>query len=140
GDKLSSIFTDPVFREAMVYMNKLYSERLISQDTLTQTAEQSKEKIVSGRFAVFAESSPTESANLADTQLKAEDPDAGLKMIWPIHKEGLNKDKITPGTWSQLGWNVNVITKAAKNPEAIFAFYDWMVGPQGQSTIFWGPE
>ncbi|MBS4220780.1 extracellular solute-binding protein [Bacillus sp. FJAT-49711] len=140
GDKLSSIFTDPVFREAMVYMNKLYSERLISQDTLTQTAEQVKEKIVSGKFAVFAESSPTEHGSLAHTELKAEDPDAGLKMIWPIHKEGLDKEKITPGTWSQLGWNVSVITKAAKNPEAIFAFLDWMVGPEGQRTIFWGPE
>ncbi|GIN72328.1 hypothetical protein J14TS2_28030 [Bacillus sp. J14TS2] len=139
GDKLESIFTDPVFREAMVYMNKLFSERLISQDTLSQTAEQVKEKIVSGNFAVFADSSPTESASLAHTQLVAQDPDAGLKMIWPIHKEGLNKDNITPGTWNQLGWNVNVITKAAEDPEAIFAFYDWMVGPEGQRTIFWGP-
>ncbi|MBO0991972.1 extracellular solute-binding protein [Bacillus sp. SD088] len=140
GDKLESIFTDPVFREAMVYMNKLFSERLISQDTLSQTAEQVKEKIVSGNFAVFADSSPTESASLAHTQLVAQDPEAGLKMIWPIHKEGLNKDNITPGTWNQLGWNVNVITKAAEDPEAIFAFYDWMVGPEGQRTIFWGPE
>ncbi|MCR2822464.1 extracellular solute-binding protein [Lederbergia panacisoli] len=140
GDKLTSIFVDPVFRESMVYMNKLYSERLISQDTLTQTAEQVKEKIVTGKFAVFADSSPTESAALAHTQLRAEDPDASLKMIWPIHKEGLNKENITPGTWNQLGWNVSVITKAAKNPEAIFAFLDWMVGPEGQRSIFWGPE
>ncbi|MCJ8010121.1 extracellular solute-binding protein, partial [Lederbergia wuyishanensis] len=45
GDKLSSIFTDPVFRDAMVYMNKLYRERLLDQDTLTQTLDQVKEKV-----------------------------------------------------------------------------------------------
>ena len=33
-----------------------------------------------------------------------------------------------------------MITKSAKNPEAIFAFLDWMVGPEGQRNIFWGPE
>ncbi|MCR2823296.1 extracellular solute-binding protein [Lederbergia panacisoli] len=140
GDKLSSIFIDPVFREAMVYMNKLFSERLISQDTLTQTAEQVKEKIVTGKFAVYADNSPTENGIPAHTELKSQDPDAGLKMIWPIHKEGLNKENITPGTWSQLGWNASVITKAAKNPEAIFAFLDWMTGPEGQRIISFGPE
>ena len=41
-------------------------------------------------------------------------------MVWPFHKEGLDKDKIWTGSWSQLGWNVSVITKNAKNPEAIF--------------------
>jgi len=140
GDKLTSIFADPVYKESMVYISKLYRERLIDQDTLTQTSDQVKEKVTTGRFAVYAGSSPTENASFAHTQLKAQDPDAGLSMIWPIHKEGLNKENITPGTWNQLGWNVSVITKAAKNPEAIFAFLDWMVGPEGQRTIFWGPE
>ena len=139
GDKLTSIFTDPAFRESMHYSSKLFREKLISQDALTKL-DQVKEKIITGRFAVYADNSPTETANLAHTTLKAEDPDAGLKMVWPIHKEGLNKENITPGTWSQLGWNVSVITKSAKNPEAIFAFLDWMVGPEGQRNIFWGPE
>lgn len=140
GDKLTSIFKDPVFRESMQYINKLFRERLISQDALTQTDDQLREKIMTGNFAVYAESSPTTNANLADSLLKAEDPEAGLKMIWPIHKEGLDKEKIWTGSFSQLGWNVSVITKNAKNPEAIFAFLDYMTGPEGQRDIFWGPE
>ena len=98
GEKLTSIFTDPVFRESMLYSSKLYRERLISQDALTQSLDEVREKIVTGQFAVYADNSPTETANLAHTTLKAEDPDAGLKMVWPIHKEGLNKDNITPGS------------------------------------------
>ncbi|MBS4220781.1 extracellular solute-binding protein [Bacillus sp. FJAT-49711] len=140
GDKLSSIFTDPVYRESMQYVSKLFREKLISQDALTQTADQVKEKVMTGKFAVYAGSSPTVNSNLADSLLREQDPDAGLKMVWPFHKEGLDKNKIWTGSWSQLGWNVSVITKAAKNPEAIFAFLDWYTGPEGQRHIFWGPE
>jgi len=122
GDKLTSIFADPVYRESMLYVSKLFREKLISQDALTQTADQVKEKVMTGKFAVYAGSSPTVNSNLAHSLLKDQDPDAGLFMVWPFHKEGLDKNKIWTGSWSQLGWNVSVITKAAKNPEAIFAF------------------
>ncbi|UUZ95386.1 hypothetical protein LJK87_13510 [Paenibacillus sp. P25] len=60
-------------------------------------------------------------------------------MIWPVHKEGLDKNKIFTGTYNQLGWNISVITRAAKDPEAIFAYLDWQTGPEGQRVLFWGP-
>lgn len=140
GNELTSIFTDPVFRESTLYTSKLFRERLISQDAFTQTLDQVEEKVTTGRVAVFASASPTTLANLAHTELKAQDPNAGYFMIWPIHKEGLDKNKIYPGVYTQLGWNVSVITTAAKDPEAIFAFLDWYTGPEGQRIIFWGPE
>lgn len=140
GDKLTSIFTDPIFRESMEYTAKLFREKLISQDAMTQTADQVKEKVNTGRVAVFASSSPTEYAMNAHALLTADDPEAGYFMIWPIHKEGLDKDKIFPGTYTQLGWNVSVITKSAKDPEAIFAFLDWYTSPEGQRIQMWGPE
>lgn len=140
GDKLSSIFTDSVFRESMQYSSKLFREKLISQDAMTQTADQVKEKLNTGRVAVYAASSPTEYAMNGHALLTEKDPDAGYFMIWPIHKEGLDKNKIFPGTYTQLGWNVSVITKAAKDPEAVFAFLDWYTGPEGQRVQMWGPE
>ena len=87
---------------------------------------------------MYAASSPTENAMNAHAELTAKDPEAGYFMIWPIHKEGLDKNKIFPGTYTQLGWNVSVITKSAKDPEAIFAFLDWYTGPEGQSVLMWG--
>ncbi|GAB6926779.1 hypothetical protein JCM10914A_07620 [Paenibacillus sp. JCM 10914] len=140
GDELTSIFTDPTYRESMVYAAKLFRDKLISQDALTQTSDQIKEKVMTGRVAVYAAASPTENAMNAHGELIAKDPDAGYFMIWPIHKEGLDKNKIFPGTYNQLGWNVSVITKAAKDPEAIFAFLDWYTGPEGQTLLMWGPE
>lgn len=61
-------------------------------------------------------------------------------MIWPIHKEGLDKNKIYPGTYNKLGWNAAVITTSAKDPEAVFAFLDWWTGPEGTTLQFWGVE
>ncbi|MFF2091137.1 extracellular solute-binding protein [Paenibacillus sp. NPDC058174] len=140
GDKLTSLFADPVYRELLQFTNKLYREKLISQDTFTQKLEQVEQKVVTGKIAVYAASSPTEFGSKGNSQLKSQDPNAGYIMVWPVHKAGLDKNKIFPGDYKQLGWNVNVITKSAKNPEAIFAFLDWFTGPEGQRTIMWGPE
>ncbi|URN96358.1 MAG: extracellular solute-binding protein [Candidatus Pristimantibacillus lignocellulolyticus] len=140
GDKLTSIFTNDVFREAQKYIAKLFRERLITQDAFTQTIDQVEEKVMQGRVAVFAGSSPTTIASQAHNEMVKTDPNSGYFMIWPIHKEGLDKNKIYPGSYTSLGWNVSVITKAAEDPEKIFAFLDWYTGPEGQSLLFFGPE
>jgi len=140
GSALKSIFTDPTYRESMQFSNKLYREKLMSQDAMSQKRDQVIEKITTGRIAVYAASSPTEFGAKGDTLLRAKDPKAGYIMVWPIHKEGLDRNKIFPGDFKQLGWNVSVITQSTKNPEAIFAFLDWLTGPEGQRIIFWGPE
>lgn len=140
GSGLTSVFTDPAFRESLVYANKLFQDRLISQDAFTQTREQVEQKIITGKAAVYAASSPTEFGAIGNSLLEAEDPEAGYIMVWPVHKEGLDKNKIFPGSYNRLGWNVSVITTAAKDPEAIFAFLDWFTGPEGQRIIMWGPE
>lgn len=140
GDRLTSIYSDPAYIEAMKYTSKLFREKLISQDSFTQTLDQITETVMSGNVAVFAGASPTDIASKAHPELVKNDPDGGYFMIWPIHKEGLDKNKIFPGTYTTLGWNVAAITKAAEDPEAIFAFLDWYTGPEGQTINFWGPE
>ncbi|WP_195571275.1 extracellular solute-binding protein [Paenibacillus sp. 1001270B_150601_E10] len=140
GEKLTSIYSDPAFVEAMKYTSKLFREKLISQDAFTQTLDQITETVMSGNVAVFAGASPTDIASNAHAEMTKQDPDAGYFMIWPVHKAGLDKNKIFPGTYTTLGWNVAVITKAAKDPEAIFAFLDWYTGPEGHRINFWGPE
>jgi putative aldouronate transport system substrate-binding protein len=139
GNELTSIFTDPTFRESTQYASKLFREKLMTQDALTQTLDQVTEKILGGKVAVFASASPTELAMKGHADLAKKDANGGYFMIWPIHKEGLDKTKIFTGTYSQLGWNVSVITKGAKDPEAVFAFLDWYTGPEAQSVQMWGP-
>ncbi|CAH0117905.1 hypothetical protein PAE9249_00370 [Paenibacillus sp. CECT 9249] len=140
GDKMTSIFLDEPFREATVYAAKLFREKLMTQDAFTQTEDKITEKVMNGRVAVLASSDPMKFAMPADAELSKKDPDAGYFMIWPIYKEGLDKNKIYPGSYNVLGWNVAVITTSAKDPEAVFAFLDWYTGPEGQTLLMWGPE
>ncbi|MEC0109998.1 extracellular solute-binding protein [Paenibacillus taichungensis] len=140
GDELVSLFTDPVYRELLQYMSRLYREKLVTQDAFTQKLEQVEQKVINGKVAIYVASSPTEFGSKGNNLLKAQDPDAGYIMVWPVHKAELDRNKIFPGDYKQLGWNVSVITKSAKDPEAIFAFLDWFTGPDGQRTIMWGPE
>ncbi|MFC4778810.1 extracellular solute-binding protein [Paenibacillus sp. GCM10023252] len=141
GDKFVSLFSDPTFVETMQYSSKLFREKLITQDTLTQKKEQITEKIKAGRVAVYVSYSVLEpSVAEANNTMRAADPDSGYDVIWPLHKAGLDKNKIYPNTFNKLGWNVNVITTAAENPEGIFAYLDWLTGPEGTSTVFYGPK
>ncbi|WP_138493370.1 extracellular solute-binding protein [Paenibacillus pinistramenti] len=140
GDKLVSIYDDPAFKEMMLYINKLFRERLITQDALQQTQDAVKEKVNTGRVAVMIESNITTYGAEGHRALTASNPDSGYEIIWPVHKAGLDKNKVFVSGFETLGWNVNVITKKAKDPEAIFAYFDWITGPEGQKVLFFGPK
>jgi len=141
NNKLASLFTDPAFHESQKFVSKLYREKLISQDMFTITDRGPvQEKLMSGRVAIFGSSDPMPYASAAHAALSKKDPDAGYFMIWPFHKAGLDKNKIYTGGYDQLGWNVNVITTAAKDPEKIYAFLDYITGPEGMLIQFFGPE
>ncbi|QHW35208.1 extracellular solute-binding protein [Paenibacillus rhizovicinus] len=140
GDQFKPIWGDPVYAESLKYVSMLFREKLISQDALTQTGDQLSEKLVNGRVAVIAAGDAANLGRTPDEELKKKDPEDGYMAVWPIHKEGLDKNKITPNNWNSLGWNVNVITKNAKDPEGIFRFLDWMTGPEGQQVVWFGPQ
>ncbi|OAB26319.1 extracellular solute-binding protein [Paenibacillus macquariensis] len=140
GNVLKSLFSDPVYRESMVFANKLFKEKLITQDAITQTRDQVKEKINKGMVAIYGDFTTTVMGTEANSILKAKDPEDGYTMIWPFHKEGVDPKKVWVNEFDSLGWNVSVITTAAKNPEGIFAYLDWLTGEEGERIIFWGPE
>lgn len=140
GNELKSLFSDPVYREAMIFANQLFREKLITQDAITQTRDQVKEKINNGRVAVYGDFETTVLGTEANSMLRAKDPEGGYTMIWPLHKAGVDPKKVWVNEFDSLGWNVSVITTSAKNPEGIFAYLDWLTGEEGERIIFWGPE
>ncbi|WP_066187156.1 extracellular solute-binding protein [Gracilibacillus timonensis] len=140
GDQLTSIFTDENYVDSLKYASQLFRERLITQDALTQDQDMVIEKVTTGEIAVFASASPTDHARTGHYTLQEENPDGGYFMIWPIHEPGLDENEIYPGSYNMMGWNVSVITKGAEDPEKVFAFLDWLTGPEGQSSLIFGPE
>ncbi len=139
SDRMTSIYKDEGFRESVKFAAKLMREGLMTQDAFTQTEDQVAEKLMSGRAAVYASADPVKFAMPAHTELSANDPDNGYFFIEPIYNAGLDKNRIYPGTYNVLGWNVAAITTSAADPEAIFAMLDWMTGPEGSSVQMWGP-
>lgn len=141
GSELKSAYQDPAFREAAVFMNKLYQQGLISQDAFTQTADQVKEKLYSGQIAVFADFQAViqDYGSRANSTLQQNDPNDGYFPIWPVHAADVDKNKVYPSGFNSLGWNVLVITKNADDPESVFKFLTWLTSPEGQSVAMFGP-
>ncbi|SET24153.1 extracellular solute-binding protein [Paenibacillus sp. NFR01] len=142
GSHLISVYEDPAFTEAALFASRLVRQHLTSPDLLIHTRDQSLEKLKTGNIAVFAaydavvESIGREANNL----LRAKDPEAGYDVIWPLHKAGVDPKRVYPSGYYTLGWNVNVITTSARDPEAIFAYMNWATSPEGQRLIFFGPQ
>jgi len=141
GDKFQSIYEDQGFVDTALFASRLFRDGLTSKDAFTQTRDQVLEKLNNGKIAVFGafdavvEGIGREANNI----LRAADPEAGYDVIWPFHKEGVDKNKVYPGGYNTLGWNVNVITTNAKDPEAIFAYMNWAISEEGQQIFFFGP-
>ena len=140
-DKFQSIYEDQGFVDTALFASRLFRDGLTSKDAFTQTRDQVLEKLNNGKIAVFGafdavvEGIGREANNI----LRAADPEAGYDVIWPFHQDGVDKNKVYPGGYNTLGWNVNVITTNAKDPEAIFAYMNWAISEEGQQIFFFGP-
>ncbi|MFC4779440.1 extracellular solute-binding protein [Paenibacillus sp. GCM10023252] len=137
--EFTSIFQDPAYLESYQFTSKLFREKLLSQDTFSQKREQFQEKLNNGKIAVAATYDITGGADVANQKLQAADPDAGYTFIpYPV-KSGVDVNKISPTASGSMGWNFNSITTSAKNPEQIFAFFDWLLSPEGTTAAQFGP-
>ncbi|ANE46418.1 hypothetical protein SY83_09170 [Paenibacillus swuensis] len=137
--EFTSIFDDPAFKESYQLTNKLFREKLLTQDAFTQKLEQFGEKLNNGKIAVLAVYDVTGNVQKANDILQTKDKDAGYDFMAFPHKPGQDPAKLSPGGYGTLGWNVNTITTSAKNPEAIFAFFDWLMSKEGTAVAAYGP-
>lgn len=134
--KLQSIFKHPAYRETMLFLNKLFREKLMTQDAFSQTADQVKEKFSNCKVAV------TTSAIGAceDTRAELQKMGADWETIVPPMKEGLDRAKTYSQGFDRMGWTELLITKDAENPEGIYAYLDWLYSPEGQRLFMYGPQ
>ncbi len=139
NNQLQSIFKDPALLESIKQLNKLFNEKLITQDAFTQKSDQVQEKLKTGRVAVIALNNifQVEEGHAILSQANGEH---GYEVIPPLHAEGVDGSKVKPANFSTIGWNVSVITKNAADPEKIFAYMDWATSEEGQQLFTYGPK
>ena len=138
---LKMYLNDPRTVEAFKYMNKLWNAGLVNSDYFIEKSEQVTEKLMAGRVAVYAGNDITNpSFNQARLTLMENDPGNDYIVIHPPAGPGVNQADIANNLGSTMGWNVIVITKAAKDPERIFQLLDYNVSPEGACLSVYGPK
>lgn len=137
GNELESLFKQDEYKKGMLLINKFYREGLLAKDIMARTSDQLEERIRAGRIAVMA-ADTTIGEKTRDDMIKYAKSD--WKVIWPIHEKGLDGKKIMLNEFASIGFNSNMITKNAKNPEGIFAYLDWLWSPEGQAVYNYGPK
>jgi len=138
--QFTSIFEDAGFKDSYMWTSKFFREKLMSQDLFTQKMEQFKEKLNNGKIAVAGFYDVPNAGEQANNILKAKDPEAGYDFIPFIHKDGVDVNKLTIENAGAVGWNYNCITTSAKEPEKIFAAFDWMLSDDGIRMLNYGPK
>ena len=134
--KLTSIFKHPAYKETMLYLNKLYNEKLMTQDIFSQTSDQVKEKFSNGKVAVTS----TAIGACESTRENLKKMGSDWETIVPPMKDGLDRSKVYSQGYDRLGWTEVLITKDAKNPEGLYAYFDWLFSPEGQRIFSYGPQ
>jgi putative aldouronate transport system substrate-binding protein len=136
---LKLFMTHPKFEEAMVFLNKLWREGLISKDYFTETHEQVKEKLANGRTAVYTSSNVITAIGFeALNALKAKDPTNDFIWKEPPAANDIKVEDVKYNSSSMLG-NPMVVTTSAEKPERIVQLWDYLFSPEGSMIVYYGP-
>ncbi|WP_042203773.1 ABC transporter substrate-binding protein [Paenibacillus camerounensis] len=126
----------PVEKEYFRWLNGMYNQGLLDKDTFVQKDDQYKAKVASGRVLGLI-SQEWEYAD-GENALKAAGKDEYTYAHFPVTLSDEYKDHSFMQTGID-GYGL-AITTAAKDPERIIKWLDWMSSDEGQVLRSWGVE
>jgi ABC-type glycerol-3-phosphate transport system substrate-binding protein len=124
------------FKEAMAWLHKLYSEKLLDQDYTTATSQTWQEKLNSGKSFYFQDNNGF--GNTFNTILQQQNPDAKFDMI-PVLASPSGVKRNLVYSLDHLSESY-VISSKVKDPDKVIAFIDWMYGEEGTNLTSLGVE
>lgn len=122
------------FKEVLVYLNRLYEEKLLDPDFSVNSLQKWSETIGAGKsFFYYDNNTYAASFNLA---LQKIEPGAKLDLV-PYLKNGKGKAR---GFVYAKGWLTDnyAISSKVKDPVAVVKFYDWLYSPEGTEVANFG--
>ncbi len=135
------------FVEALKIANTWFKEGLFSVEEFSDDQQQFLEKLTNGRGAlVWYDYSQDNTNNFRRITLEQ----SGGEQDWLVVGYDIGeKDQQFPGaegttiTYGDsaggIGWNVNCITTACKNPQRLFDVFTYMLTPEGSLFMQYGP-
>ncbi len=143
GDTFVNLFEAPGYKEGLVYLSKLYRDKLLDQEMFTGTIDQWREKLINGNIAILP--AWYWHTGTANATLQADHPDMMYKSI-PAENipkaEGITNPILNFG-WQigvGFGWRSSYISKSSSEEKKMAAvkFMDFMYSHEGQMLQWYG--
>lgn len=122
----------PEMLEAYKFLNRLYREGLMPEDSQTLNKNQVQEKLTNG--AVFAFTNKT----INWSPLYQKDSKATFVHVGPVVGDKGNKPYVDPVNAS--GWTLTMINSKAKNPDRIIKLFDYLAQDEMSLNVNYGPK
>ncbi|MDQ0876526.1 putative aldouronate transport system substrate-binding protein [Paenibacillus sp. V4I3] len=145
GNEFAFAYDDPNYKAAYKWMNKMYQDKLIDPEVVTNKKEQYQEKNKSGRVALNTGSFWNIPSSLWETLDGPTEPGWYYEVI-PFPKvNGVKKVGVNQVVNPNPGFEV-YISKNSKNLEAILKFFDYTLQPkpemqqvvnEGPAGLYW---
>jgi putative aldouronate transport system substrate-binding protein len=118
--------------EAYKFLNLLYREGLMPEDSQTLNKTQLQEKVVNG--AVFAYTNGT----IDWSALYQNDPNATFVHVGPVAGDKGNKPYVDPTAAS--GWTLSMINSKTKYPDRIIKMFHYLAEDEMSLNVHYGPK
>lgn len=139
--KIQLVLRDPVFKSAVMELNKWYREGLMLDTQFSDTNDQMIEKFVSGRTALIYYDHSQDSVNRFRQILTNTYPDDTFERVLdPVYPPAAGVEKTYADAKETIGWNVHGITTSAEQPQRIFDLLSYMLTKQGSIEMMYGPQ
>lgn len=132
---LTSPLLDAGMKDAIVYMTKLYRDKILDQEWMLTKSQAYNDKLFTGKVG-FMSSSFQQMISFTESKIKANDPAVELAILDGVKgPTGLNVRPMSTGFYM-----VSSISTKAKNPEKILEFIDFLMSEEGDTMIRYGIE
>lgn len=127
--------SSPEYKEVLVFLNKLYREKLLDPDYATNTPQMWTEKMSSGRALSYYDNN-TIGARSFNNVLKQKDSAALLNLVPPMkNARGETRSYRYEKDWMR---DIYAISSKVKDPLAVVKFFDWMYSEEGTLVTNFG--
>lgn len=124
------------FKDAILYLRKLYKEKLLDPDYASATLQIWQDKLSSGKSLFYLDNTGF-GANF-NAALKKKDSDARFDML-PILSSPKGVKRVMLYQLDHLQESY-VISSKVKDPEKVIQFVDWLYSEEGVRLTSWGLE